>query len=272
MKHFCLLTGFALGLCGVGSVWGQQVGSPVDGEVRAEVVLPEAPASQLQRSSSVRGRGAGQVGGQGADSAQGKPLSVRTPDQQVESLRVGRQAMVNGRPYVQPTERDKLHDYLRSSYGLPAFAQSTVRALYGEARGKPTGWGTDFPGFMQREGASIGTTAINGSVRYAGEEIFHEDLRYLPCHGCSAKHKVENALLAEITARHDTDGHRFFTLTPVVADFSGPILMHMAVYPGNASGPLAGAVSARTVFATRIGSHLFQEFVLERRHKDVKLD
>jgi hypothetical protein len=144
-----------------------------------------------------------------------------------------------------------------------------VRALYSEIRGKPSGWGTDFPGFAQRFGSAAAVSAINGNVRYGMEELFHEDLRYIPCHGCNLKHKIENALLAEITARHDADGHRFFTLTPTIADFSGPIIAHSLWYPSGFD-PFAGVVATRTVFATRVGLHLFREIVLERFHKDPK--
>jgi hypothetical protein len=182
---------------------------------------------------------------------------------------VPRPVMINGRPYMPPTQRELFFSYLNDSYGTTAFANSTVRAVYSEIRGKPTGWGTDFPGFAQRYGSAVAVSAINGNVRYGMEEIFHEDLRYIPCHGCTVKHKVENALLAEITARHDRDGHRFFTLTPVVADFSGPIIAHCIWYPGGFD-PFAGVVATRTVFATRVGLHLFREFVLERRHHDLK--
>lgn len=203
---------------------------------------------------------AGQAVGAGLKTRDPASVSVVAPGPKV--------VMINGRPYMHPTQHQLFMDYLRDSYGLPALARSTVRALYSEGRGTPTEWSTDWEGFGQRFGSSVGVTAINGNVRYGMEEIFHEDLRYIPCHGCSAKHKIENALLAEITARHAKDGHRFFTLTPTVADFSGPIIAHQLWYPANSDPALAGVVSARTVFATRIGSHLFWEFVLERRHKD----
>jgi hypothetical protein len=202
---------------------------------------------------------------------QGKQLSARpvlTAAQQAEALRISKLAIVNGRPYDQPSTRDTLIYYAKDSYLLPALLGSTVRALYSEARDKPDGWGQDFPGYMQRFGANYAITAINGNVRLAMELTFHEDLRYIPCHGCKAKAKIENALLAEITARHDVDGHRFFTLTPTIADFSGPIIAHSYFYPGGFD-PKGGVVSARLVFAVRIGQHLFREFVLERRHKDV---
>jgi hypothetical protein len=209
-----------------------------------------------------------------APQPQNKQLSTRpvlTPDQtaaqQAEAVRISKLAIVNGRPYDQPSTKDTLIDYARDSYLLPALAGTTVRTLYSFARDKPSQWGQDFPGFMQRFGSNAGINAINGNVRYGMEEIFHEDLRYIPCHGCRVKAKIENALLAEITARHDEDGHRFFTLTPTIADFSGPIITHTFAYPAGFD-PMAGVVSTRLVFATRIGQHLFREFVLERLHKD----
>ena len=192
------------------------------------------------------------------------PLRVRDPNAVREQP-----AIVNGRPYQRPTQHQYFVDYLNDSYGLPAMARTTVRTLYNFGLDQPKGWGQDLPGFGQRFGSNAAITAINGNVRYGMEEFFHEDLRYIPCHGCNAKHNIENALLAEFTARHSRDGHRFFTLTPVVADFSGPIIAHALWYP-DGFNPFGGVVATRTVFATRVGSHLFREFVLERRHYDPK--
>jgi hypothetical protein len=197
-------------------------------------------------------------------------LRQRTPEEKKENARVANLAMINGRPYERPTAKIQFHDYLRDSYGAPAFVRSTVRTIYNQAEDGPSGWGQDFPGFMQRFGSNVAITAINGNVRYGMEELFHEDLRYIPCHGCSIKRKLENALLSEVTARHDTDGHRFFTLTPAIADFSGPILAHSIWYPD--FDPFAGVVATRTVAATRVGQHLFTEFILERRHHDRKIE
>jgi hypothetical protein len=186
-----------------------------------------------------------------------------------EAARIAALTKVNGRPYDQPSHKDQFYDYLRDSYGLPAFARSTVRTLYAEATDKPEKWGQDFPGFAQRFGSNVAITAIDGNVRYAMETIFSEDMRYIPCHGCSVKRKIANALLAEVTARHDSDGHRFFTLTPAIADFSGPIIANAFWYPDH--DPLGGVIATRTVAATRVGGHLFTEFVWERRHHDPKL-
>jgi len=221
-----------------------------------------APADQSQPISALPGQAL-----PNAPTLQQRP--PRTPLQK-EAARIAALGRINGRPYDQPSHKDQFHDYLRDSYGWPAFARSTVRTLYSEARGKPEKWGQDFPGFAQRFGSNVAITAIDGNVRYGMETIFKEDMRYIPCHGCSVKRKIANALLSEVTARHNSDGHRFFTLTPAIADFSGPIIANATWYPDH--DPFGGVVATRTVAATRVGAHLFTEFVLERRHHDPKLE
>ena len=177
--------------------------------------------------------------------------------------------MINGRPYVRPTASEQFRDYVRDTYGWPALARTTARAVYAQGLGNPKQWGQDWEGFGQRFGGASATTVIDGNVRYGLEMFFKEDMRYIPCHGCSPKHKLENALLAEITARHDADGHRFFTLTPTITDMTGPIIANSIWIPGHS--PIDGFVGSRLIFATRIGGHLFSEFILERRHHDPKL-
>ena len=202
-----------------------------------------------------------------APQPQANRQSLQLTPAEREAERIKHLAIVNYRPYEKPTQQDLFVNYLIDSYGLPAFGRSLVRAGYGQARGKPEAWGDDFyPGFMQRYGSALASNAISGNVRYGLGELFHEDMRYIPCHGCRWKHKVKNALLAEVTARHDSDGHRIFTLTPIISDVSGPLIANSVWIPGGE--PLNGLIALRTVIPVRVGAHLFQEFVLERRHHD----
>jgi hypothetical protein len=189
-----------------------------------------------------------------------------TPAEATEALRKARLPLINGVPYDQPSTKDFALDYLSDTYGLPGWERTTVRALYTEARGKPTGWGTDFPGFMQRYGSGAAITSINGTTRLGLELLLHEDLRYLPCVGCSFKRKLLNALITDVTARHGEDGHRSFSLSPTISDFSGPIIAHTLWYP-TSPDPFAGVVATRAVFATRVGVHLFQEYMVELKRK-----
>jgi hypothetical protein len=198
-----------------------------------------------------------------------KPLQQRpelSPEDAAEALRISKLARINGEPYDQPSTHDTLVDYAKDTYGVPGLVGTGLRAMYAEIRQKPESWN-----FGDRLGSAEGITLINGNVRLGMELIFREDLRYLPCNGCSFRKKLENVLLAEVTARHDEDGHRFFTLTPTVADFSGPIIAHSIWYPG-AADPLQGVVSARTVFAARIAQRLAIEIFRDPMKKTKKSD
>jgi len=201
-------------------------------------------------------------------SAPQKSLQTRpaqTPAQAAESLRISRLPFVNGVPYDQPSYKDQFLYYLNDTYGLNGQIRTTIRALYNEAQQGPPEWSTNFSGFMQRFGSNEGITAINGTVRLGMAYAFHEDLRYLHCLHCGWKRKFANALLSEVTARHGEDGRRFFTLTPAISDFSGPIIAHSLWYPR--FDPFAGVVSVRTVAAVRVGQHIAQELWIERHHK-----
>jgi hypothetical protein len=178
-------------------------------------------------------------------------------------------AIINGRPYERPSRKVQFDDYVRDTYGLPALARTSVRASFAQGIGHPAAWGQDWPGFGQRFGSAAAVTVMNGNARYAMETVFHEDMRYIPCHGCSIHRKIENAFMAEFTARHDSDGHRFFTLTPVISDMTGPVIANSLWVPGHSA--VDGVAGSKLVFATRIGGHLFREFVWERRHYDPKL-
>ncbi len=187
-------------------------------------------------------------------------------------VKVDRPAIVNGRPYVRPTKREQFMDYLNDSYGLSALGRTSVATAYGQIKATqdhssyPANWG----GFGERFGTGALATVISGNVRYGMETVFREDMRYIPCHGCSVKRKIGNALLAEVTARHDSDGHRFFTLTPLVSDMSGPIIVNSTVVPGRAA--INGVIGSRVRVSVRVGSHLYTEFVSERKHHDPKLE
>jgi hypothetical protein len=242
---------FAVLFCGLAAAQ-----TPASGPVAQTQDLPQSPQpAQAPPASS--------------NSPTLLPKVPQTP-REIEDARIAALGNVNGRPYDQPSHKDQFFDYLRDSYGPSAFARSTIRTLYSEGRGTPKGWGQDFPGFMQRFGSNVAITAIDGNVRFAMETVFSEDMRYIPCHGCSVKRKIVNALLSEVTARHDVDGHRFFTLTPAIADFSGPIIANAFWYPNH--DPFGGVVGTRTVAATRVGQHLFTEFVWERLHHDPKVE
>jgi hypothetical protein len=182
----------------------------------------------------------------------------------VEYRRAG--TMADGQLYRKPTAREDLRAYEHDLIGPRAFIAAAIRSGIEQIRPVPIGWGQDFPGYAQRYGSAYGEEAIDSSVRFGLAGVLHEDVRYLLCHGCSAKAKIENAFLSEFTARHGEDGHRSISLTPVVADFSGPIVAYSAWYPpGYETGD--AAKHATFIVGTRIAFHIVREFLADRHPK-----
>jgi hypothetical protein len=175
-------------------------------------------------------------------------------------------AMVNGRPYRKPTAREDLRAYEHELVGPRPFIAAAIRSGIEQIRPVPIGWGQDFPGYAQRYGSAYGEEAIDSSVRFGLAGVLHEDVRYLLCHGCSAGEKLRNAFLSEFTARHGENGHRSLSLTPIVADFSGPLVAYSTWYPpGYTTGD--AAKHATFIIGTRIAFHALREFLPERNPK-----
>jgi hypothetical protein len=171
--------------------------------------------------------------------------------------------IVNGRPYHKPSAHDDLRAYRQEIIGTRAFVSAGIRGAIEQSRPVPIGWGQDFPGYTQRYGSAYGESAIDSSVRFGLAGLLHEDVRYLSCHKCSLGNKFENAFLAEFTARHGEDGHRSFSVTPIVAGFSGPLVAYSAWYPAG-YGPEDAAKHSVLGFGTRIVFHLVREVFFDR--------
>ena len=118
------------------------------------VSIPLVPACSLAQEQSPNTQSPAVVGTSPAQNATagnenftGKPKLAPT--------------VINGRPYVRPTAKEQFHDYLRDSYGLPALARTTARALYAQGRGQPDHWGQDWEGFGQRFGNRRSVNAVS---------------------------------------------------------------------------------------------------------------
>jgi hypothetical protein len=188
--------------------------------------------------------------------------SARLPDAPSVTLYT-KGVIVNGRPYQKPSVHDNLRAYRQEVIGTRAFFSAGIRGAIEQARPVPIGWGQDFPGYIQRYGSAYGESAIDSSVRFGLAGLLHEDVRYLSCHKCSLSDKFANAFLAEFTARHGEDGHRSFSVTPIVAGFSGPLVAYSAWYPPG-YGPEDAAKHSVLGFGTRIVFHLVREVFFDR--------
>lgn len=176
----------------------------------------------------------------------------------------------NGRTYQAPTAKESAVQYLLDALGPRALVSATVRGGIEQARSRPEGWGSDAAGFGQRYASAFAEAGIVTSTRYGLAALFHEDVRYLVCRHCSARDKVSNALLSEFTARHGADGHRDFSLTPVAANFSGPLVAYAYWYPPSKPGDntysSVDAIKHSSLgFAIRIAARLLRESLDDKK-------
>lgn len=175
-------------------------------------------------------------------------------------------SLVNGRTYHRPTRREDFRAYRHEVIGPRPFIFAAAIAGIEQGRDIPIGWGQNFTGYAQRYGSAYAESAIDSSTRYGLAAALHEDVRYLVCHKCSASDKFENAFLAEFTARHGEEGRRSFSLTPVIAGFSGPLIVYSAWYPPGYDIRDA-AKHASLGFTFRIFSHVVREFFFDKNTK-----
>jgi hypothetical protein len=177
--------------------------------------------------------------------------------------------MVNGRPYRQPTAKENLKAYEHELIGPRPFISAAIRAGIEQGRDVPTGWGQDFPGYAQRYGSAYAEFAIDSSVRFGLAAVLHEDTRYLICHHCSFGAKFDNAVLAEVTNRHGAEGKREFSVVPIIADFSGPLVAYSAWYPpGYGAGDAARHAFLGLAF--HVVGHVVRETLFDRDTKAEK--
>lgn len=177
--------------------------------------------------------------------------------------------LVSGRFYKHCTGKEQFAEYFRDTYGYRSFLSAGVRAGIEQYNTVPTGWGQDTAGYFQRYGSAFGETAIERTVRYSLAAALHEDVRYLICHKCSFGEKLQNAVFSEFTARHGTDGHRVFSVTPIIGSVSGPLIAYSAWYPPG-YGPDRAIKHVGLGVGTRIGFRLLQELVFDRDSKPEK--
>ena len=216
----------------------QKVAAPPDSEVAALTApdLPDAPSSpdgQTPRQSSL------------TTAPDNNPLPI-----------------VNHRHYRPPTQGERLRTFLKDSLGPGAFIGSGIGSAINFQQNHPPEWGQDAAGYGQRFAASFGQNAIQSATLYVLSNAFHEDTRYLICHNCTMHDKLMNALLSDVTARHGADGHRSFSVTPIAAGFTGPIVSYSSWYPNDPDYTTArGARTAAIGFAVRPAAHFALELV-----------
>lgn len=177
--------------------------------------------------------------------------------------------IVSGRIYRRPSREQDFKAYEHEVIGPRAFIGAGFRSGIEQLRTVPVGWGQDLPGYAQRYGSAYAEFTIDSSVRFGLAAVLHEDTRYLVCHRCSLGAKFKNAALAEVADRRGPEGRRVFSVVPIVASFSGPLVAYTAWYPPG-YGPEDAAKHSALGLVFRFAGHMVRETLFDRDTKAEK--
>lgn len=145
------------------------------------------------------------------------------------------------RPYVPPTQKERLTLCLRHTFGIYSIFEAGMRGGIEQARDKPSQWPQGAEGYADRFGSSMGQIAARGITEYLLADVFREDLRLPPCDRSCTESKLRRALNETFTARKGDDGHRAFSVARLLGPVAGGAIATNTWYPAgsNSAGETA---------------------------------
>jgi hypothetical protein len=134
-------------------------------------------------------------------------------------------------PYVQPTQREKMHNYLFEAFGPYPVAWTTLVAGWHQARRSPPDWREGFPGYGERYASDFGNSAVNITTRFALAKALDEDTLYYRCSCSGVWPRLKHALVSTAFVHRGADGRRAFALPVVVAPYAAGMTAVYGWYP-----------------------------------------
>lgn len=133
-------------------------------------------------------------------------------------------AAASQKTYAPPTQSERLREYFRHTYGLASFLEAGARAGIDQARDRPSGWPEGAEGYGERYGSAMGLIVVRGTTEYLLSDLFHEDLRHIPCGSGCEESKFKLALEDTFMARRGSDGHKTLSIARLAAPISGTLV------------------------------------------------
>jgi hypothetical protein len=129
-----------------------------------------------------------------------------------------------------------LKAYLKATYGIQPVIEAAIRGGLEQEGNRPSQWPQGAQGYADRFGSAMGQIAIRGTTEYVVSDIFHEDLRFIPCASPCTQSIFTRALEDTFTARKGEDGHRAFSVARIVGPVSGAAVATDTWYPAGYGG------------------------------------
>ena len=134
-------------------------------------------------------------------------------------------------PYIQPTRREKVHNYLFEAFGPYPAAWTMVVAGWHQAKRNPPDWREGVPGFGERYASDFGNSAVNITTRFALAQALDEDTLYYRCSCSGVWPRLKHALVSTAFVHRGADGRRAFALPVVAAPYAAGMTAVYGWYP-----------------------------------------
>jgi hypothetical protein len=180
--------------------------------------------------------------------------------------------------YVQPTQQEKVHNYLFEAFGPYPAAWTTIVAGYHQARRNPPDWREGWPGYGERYASDFGNSAVNISTRFALSQALHEDTLYYRCACSGVWPRLRHAVYWTVFAHRGADGHAAFALPTLAGPYVASTVEVYGWYPARYSGKDAFRMGNNGVLAYFAGNlsleflspllHSKRDSILTRLHLD----
>jgi hypothetical protein len=163
-------------------------------------------------------------------------------------------------PYVRPTEKQKLHNYMFDMIGPYPIFGAAVAAGINQADNTPPEWKQGAEGYGKRFASNFGIAAVTTTTRYGLAEIFKEDTIYYRCECKGFFPRLEHAAISTITTRRGEDGHRGFSFSDLISPYAGTITAVYGWFPSR-YGAKDGFRMGNYALLASVGGNIALEFI-----------
>ena len=164
-------------------------------------------------------------------------------------------------PYVFPSERERLHRYMKSTIGPLQLARTGATAGIDQWRDHPDEWGQGMKGYSKRYASSLGQNAIRQSVQYGLDEAMGLDTGFERSKRDGFFPRVKDAILQNVTSR-DRNGNLVVSVPRFAGIYTSAIVARETWYP-EGHNYKDGLRSGTTSLLTGFGINLVREFVIK---------
>jgi hypothetical protein len=181
-------------------------------------------------------------------------------------------------PYVQPSQQQKLNNYLFEAFGPYPLMWTAVVAGYHQAKHTPPDWREGFAGYGERYGSDFGNSAVNISTRYALARALHEDTMYYRCACSGVWPRLEHAIFWSALVRQGADGHPAIAVPTLVSPYVAGMTAVYGWYPDRYNAKDAFRMGNYGVMAYVVGNisleflspllHAKRDTIVTRLHLD----